>query len=249
MLFGRGSAARTGASAAWSRQSVNRSQFVLGFIGHHVGRPERCPSQVHIHCLVHGSSGSQTGTPLAVQMPLPAGRSGPGTTPDRNVDGSVVVGVRRMATSRTLEHCLILQLYLLELEVLATGVAALRQPLVAAPPIRPGQERPGRGRHPQPQAPQQTPDLRQAQPPAKSRARLKAARLFVSGRFFWGSGAPGRQPVLRPAGPGSRAGTSHARCVPRSRPAPSPAWRPRRRARRRVDGPAATPKPLPYCPD
>ena len=143
MLFRRGPAAQTGASAAWSRQSVNRPQFALGFIGHHVGRPERCPSQVHIHCLVHGSSGSQTETPLAVQMPLPAGRSGPGTTPDQNVDGSVVVGVRRMATSRTLEHCLILQLYLLELEVLATGVAALRQPLVAVPPIRPRPGAPG----------------------------------------------------------------------------------------------------------
>ena len=68
------------------------------------------------------------------------------------------------------------------------GMAALRHPLVTAAPIRPDQDRPSRGRHPQSQVPQQTPDLRQAQSPARPRDRLKAARLFVSGIFFWGSG-------------------------------------------------------------
>ena len=34
-------------------------------------------------CLVHGSSESLTGTPLAVQMPLPQGPVGPGSIPGR----------------------------------------------------------------------------------------------------------------------------------------------------------------------
>ncbi len=54
-----------------------------------------------------------------------------------------------------MDFILILQLYLAQFEVLATSVAALRPPLVTATPIGPGQDRPGRGRHPQPQVPQQ----------------------------------------------------------------------------------------------
>ena len=71
---------------------------------------------------------------------------------------------------------LVLQLYLLQLELWPTVVAALGQPLVAAAPVRPGQDPPHPARHLQHQAPQQAPDLRQAQPAARPRARLKAAR-------------------------------------------------------------------------
>ncbi len=83
---------------------------------------------------------------------------------------------------------LILQLYLLQFELLPTVVAALGHPLVVPPPVRPGQDAPHPARHAQDQAPQEAPDLGQAQPPARPRARLKAARLGVGGLFFWGCG-------------------------------------------------------------
>ncbi len=83
---------------------------------------------------------------------------------------------------------LILQLYLLEFEVLATVVAALGHPLVAAAPVGPGQHLPHPARHLQQQAPQEAPDLGQAQPPARPRDRRKALRLGGPGLFFWGSG-------------------------------------------------------------
>ena len=83
---------------------------------------------------------------------------------------------------------LILQLYLLQSEVLLAAVAALGHPLVAAPPVGPGQDAPHPARHAQDQAPQEAPDLRQAQDTARPRARLKAARPGVPGLFFWGCG-------------------------------------------------------------
>ena len=84
---------------------------------------------------------------------------------------------------------LLLQLYLLQLELLPTVVAALGRPLVTAVPVRPDQDPPHLARHLQYQAPQQAPDLRQAQAPARPRARLKAARLYVARLFFWGAAA------------------------------------------------------------
>lgn len=91
---------------------------------------------------------------------------------------------------------LLLQLYLLQLELLPTVVAALGRPLVTAVPVRPDQDPPHLARHLQYQAPQQVPDLRQAQAPARppgctwpdsflgcGRSRAAASRASVTCRY------------------------------------------------------------------
>ena len=114
---------------------------------------------------------------------------------------------------------LLLQLYLLQLELLPTVVAALGRPLVTAVPVRPDQDPPHLARHLQYQAPQQVPDLRQAQAPARPRARLKAARLYVAGLFFWvrpvqGGRQQGQRHVLVPAVRAAHLVVSQVRLLP-----------------------------------
>lgn len=94
-----------------------------------------------------------------------------------------------------------------------------------ADPTRPGSPRPW---------PTPTANRRHRRHRISSRLRSRPGRApdgrrpgsAVPDSLFGGRGAADPRPAPRPTGPGSRAGTSRARCVPRSRPAPPPVWPP-----------------------
>ena len=99
-----------------------------------------------------------------------------------------------------------LQLYLLQCKLLPSVVAAQGCPLVTAVPVGPGQDPPHPARRAGP-VPQETPDLRQAQHPARPRSRLKAVKLCISGLFL--GMRPGQNPQRKHHVPVPAGGTAH----------------------------------------